>query len=104
MRVCLVTIPAGKGEDFARMLLSQAQCACVNVLPAVQSLFLENGAIRTTEEELLVIKVDDSDIRTLATAVVEQHPYDTPEFVVLPVDMEATDNDYARWVRAATRF
>ena len=104
MRVCLVTIPAGKGADFARMLLLQAQCACVNVLPSVQSLFLEEGVVRTAEEELLVIKVDESDIRTLATAVVEQHPYDTPEFVVLPVDMDTTDNDYARWVRAATRF
>lgn len=104
MRVCLVTIPAGEGVPFARMLLSQAQCACVNVLPTVQSLFLDDGEIRAVAEELLIIKVDSRDLGTLHTAVVENHPYDTPEFVVLPVDMDSTDNDYARWVHAATRF
>lgn len=104
MHVCLVTIPAGKGVPLAKMLLAQAQCACVNVLPAVQSFFLQDGATKTASEELLIIKVATADVGTLRTAVVDNHPYDTPEFVVLPVDMELTDNDYARWVGYATRM
>ncbi|TNE87480.1 MAG: divalent-cation tolerance protein CutA [Deltaproteobacteria bacterium] len=104
MRVCLVTIPAGKGAELAQMLLGQRQCACVNVVPGVQSYFLEEGQVKHTAEELLILKADDTDIGTLRTAVIENHPYHTPEFVVLPVDEEGTDNDYLRWIKYATRM
>ena len=39
MRVVLVTIPTGSGEEMARLLVEREVCACVNVLPGGQTIW-----------------------------------------------------------------
>ena len=104
MRVVLVTIPTGSGEEMARLLVEREVCACVNVLPGARSFYKDEGELKRKDEELLVIKVAEADIGVLRTMVLENHPYDTPEFVALEVDIHTSDNDYVRWVRYATRM
>ena len=104
MRVVLVTIPTGSGDEMARMLIEREVCACVNVLPGARSYYKDEGQVKQVDEELLVIKVAEADIGVLRTMVKENHPYDTPEFVALDVDTQTSDNDYVRWVRYATRM
>ena len=66
----------------------------------VRSLFRWDGAITETSEVLLLLKTRVDRVDALRSRVVSLHPYEVPEFVVLPIaeGLEA----YLGWIRAET--
>jgi periplasmic divalent cation tolerance protein len=95
--ICLVTAPSQEvGAQLAKSFVEQELAACVNVLPAVQSVYRWQGSVTIDEEVLLVIKTAQERVSALEAAVLAEHPYETPEFVVLHAD--AVSGSYAKWV------
>jgi periplasmic divalent cation tolerance protein len=98
--ICLVTAPSQEvGAALAKSLVDQRLAACVNILPAVQSIYRWQDQITIDEEVLLLIKTEKDLTERLKQAVVAAHPYEVPEFVVL----SATDvsTPYAEWIKSA---
>jgi periplasmic divalent cation tolerance protein len=84
--IVLTTFPADQDpEPLARALVDERLAACVNVLPVMQSTYRWKGAIERADERQLVIKTRKSLIRELETRIRQLHPYDVPEFLVIPV-------------------
>jgi periplasmic divalent cation tolerance protein len=100
MHVILCTCPPDHAERLARHLLASG-AACVNLLPAVRSFYLWEGAVHDDAEALLVVKASRERVEPLRRSLTGVHPYTLPEWVVLPVDTELTSADYLAWVRAA---
>jgi periplasmic divalent cation tolerance protein len=98
MRVVLCTCPPADAERIARHLLERG-AACVNILPAVRSLYVWKGQVCDDAESLLVIKAADGRVPALRAALVGVHPYELPEWVVLDAD-PLTDPGYRQWVRS----
>lgn len=73
------------GHEIARQLVEDRLCACVKVMPKVQSYYRWEGRIESAEELLLIAKTTPSAIPRLRQRLVELHPYDVPELVELPV-------------------
>jgi len=51
-----------------------------------------------TEEQQLIIKTTSDRLDALQAVVKELHPYDVPEFVVLPVS--GVSDDYLKFLKA----
>ena len=100
MNVILCTCPPDHAERLARHLLAGG-AACVNVLTAVRSLYVWEGAVHDDAECLLVVKAARENVDSLRRSLAGVHPYLLPEWVVLPVDTDLTDAGYLAWVRAA---
>ena len=100
MRVALCTCPPEAADRLAGVLL-EAGAACVNVLPAVVSHYVWEGAMQREAESLLVVKVAAERVEGVHAALRAAHPYQLPEWVVLAVDHDLTGSDYRRWVRGA---
>jgi periplasmic divalent cation tolerance protein len=98
MRVVLCTCPPAEAERIARGLLENG-AGCVNVLPGVRSFYRWQGALQVDEEALLVIKAGVERLPALQAALETLHPYELPEWVVLPVDEPLTSPAYRSWVR-----
>ena len=86
-RVVLTTT----GADFdaaalARTLVEQRLAACVNIVAGVRSIYRWNDGVDDEREQLLVIKTTEERVAALRDALLAQHPYDVPEFVVLDAD------------------
>lgn len=95
--VVLVTAPDGEtAERLGRMLVEERLAACVNVVPAVTSIYRWEGQVETDQETLLVIKTSTEGFEALRRRVVELHPYDTPE--VLALDVRDGSREYLDWV------
>ncbi len=96
-RLVLVTAP---GVEVARKLavavLESRLAACVSLVPKVESHYWWQGRIETAAEVLLVMKTTVRKVRRLAEVVRANHPYDTPEFVTLPLN--AGSDRYLSWV------
>lgn len=95
--VVLVTAPSeDMARDIARTLLEQKLAACVNLIPAVASMYTWEGELCSDEEVLLVIKSTSRAFNELAAAVRNVHPYDVPEIIALPI--VAGSQDYLGWI------
>jgi periplasmic divalent cation tolerance protein len=82
----LTTIGAdADGAALARTLVDERLAACVNVLPPMTSVYRWEGKVQTDREQQLIVKTAARHIPALEARVRELHPYDTPEFLVLPV-------------------
>jgi periplasmic divalent cation tolerance protein len=100
--VVLTTLPAeGDVEQFASQLVGERLAACVNILPAMRSVYRWKGSVEGADERQLVIKTTRARISTLEARIRQLHPYDVPEFVVLPVDSGSAD--YFSWLADSTR-
>ncbi len=100
--IVMTTLPAdADAATFAHTLVEARLAACVNLLPEMESVYRWEGQVEQERERQLVIKTSRARIVALWERVREMHPYDVPEFIVLPI---ADGNDaYLRWVGESTR-
>jgi periplasmic divalent cation tolerance protein len=70
---------------IANALIEDRAAACVNILPAVQSVYRWQEKIETAQEILLIVKTTQERFRAVERKIVELHSYDTPEIIALPV-------------------
>jgi periplasmic divalent cation tolerance protein len=96
--VVYVTAPADAALKIARELVEAKLCACVNIVPAVRSIYSYQDAIHDDPEALMIIKTARMTFNALKDAVVRLHPYQVPEVIALPV--EAAHPPYQNWVLA----
>ncbi|MEY2696551.1 MAG: hypothetical protein RL333_689 [Pseudomonadota bacterium] len=100
MQECLVlsTSPSSElARSLARRLVASELAACVNVIPGVESHYRWNDALECESEHLLLIKTHESRLEQLEHLIREMVPYETPEFLVLPV--KGGSQDYLAWMR-----
>lgn len=98
MRLVFCTVPPDRAHAIARDIVSGGYAACVAATP-ITSTYRWKGELSITDEVQLVIKVAASKVGALRQALTEMHPYEVPEFVVVPVDTEASLAPYVAWVR-----
>ena len=98
--VILVTAPDLKtARMLARAALKARLAACANLVPKIESHYWWRGKIESATEVLLVLKTTRSKLVALEKLVVARHPYDTPEFVVLP--LSGGNKRYLDWLTAS---
>lgn len=98
--VVLTTLPAEGAADFAASLVEHRVAACVNVFPEMQSVYRWEGGIEQERERQVLIKTTRDRVEALWERVRDRHPYDVPEFLVIPV-IDGSES-YLRWVREST--
>ena len=100
--IVLVTAPDLKtARALARTALSARLIACANLIPKIESHYWWQGKIESGAEALLILKTTKSKLTALEKLVIAKHPYDTPEFIVLP--FSAGNQRYLDWLAASCR-
>lgn len=97
----LTTLPAdADAAAFARTLVEQRLVACVNLFPPMESIYRWDGNIERDAERQILMKTSRDRVPLLWERVRDLHPYDVPEFIVLPI---ADGNEaYLRWIGEST--
>ena len=99
--IVLTTIGAdADAVALGRTLVEERLAACVNVLPAMTSVYRWAGTVEQEREQQMVIKTATGRVVALAARLRELHPYELPEFLVL--DAAASDA-YGAWVHDCTK-
>ena len=101
VQVVLVTAPDREAAvRIAHALVEERLAACVNLVPAVHSVYRWHEAIEEGDEVLLLVKTASGRTEALAERIRALHPYALPEVLAL----EATGGSaaYLDWVRTET--
>ena len=96
----LVTAPDLKvARHLAREALRARLVACANLIPKIESHYWWQGQVESGAEVLLLFKTTKARLAALEKFILAEHPYDTPEFVVLPLTSGA--RRYLDWISAS---
>ncbi len=95
--IVLATAPNLKtARALAQAALKAKLIACVNLIPKVESHYWWQGKIESGAEVLMVFKTRKSKLSALEDLISQNHPYETPEFLALP--LQAGNKKFLDWL------
>ena len=98
----LVTAPELKtARSLAKAALQAKLIACANLIPKMESHYCWQGRLESSAEVLMVLKTPRARLVALEKLILARHPYDTPEFLALP--LSAGNGKYLDWLAASCR-
>ena len=87
-------------KRIAHLLIEEQLAACVNIGTPMLSVYSWKGEIEGAEEIPMIIKTTVNKQHAMIERLVELHPYDIPEAIVLPA--VGGYAPYLDWVRSLT--
>jgi periplasmic divalent cation tolerance protein len=100
--IVLVTAPDLKvARKLAQAALKARLIACANLIPKIESNYWWRDKIEKGPEILMILKTTKPRLKALEKLILEKHPYDTPEFLVLPVN--SGNAAYLAWISGSVR-
>jgi periplasmic divalent cation tolerance protein len=90
---------AASREEAGRIadrLVENQLAACVQILPAIESVYRWQGSFERSSEVLLIAKTEFDKFPELERQVRAMHSYETPEIVAVPVT--AISQPYGEWL------
>jgi periplasmic divalent cation tolerance protein len=100
--IVLVTAPnLTTARALAKSALDARLIACANLVPGIESHYWWRGKRERSREVMLVCKSLKSKLPALERIILKNHPYDTPEFIVLPIT--SGTSGYLDWLAASVR-
>ncbi len=99
--VVLITCPDMKeARKISDILLNERLAACVNIISGANSYFWWAGKVHHAEEVLLMVKTKEKLLRKLVRTVKENHQYENPEVIALPI--VGGSKEFTRWIEEET--
>ena len=96
--IALVTAPDRKtARKLSQIILRERLAACVNQVPGIESHYWWNGKLERGTEVLMILKTTSKRVGALQKCVLENHPYDTAEFLIVPIN--GGSKKYLDWVK-----
>jgi periplasmic divalent cation tolerance protein len=94
--MAMTTMPGNfDAAPLAQELVGAGLAACITIFPAVKSVYTWKGVPTVDTEQQLLIKTTSDHVDALWEILRARHPYDVPEFIVVPV--VDGSQDYLRW-------
>ena len=85
---CVIFITAGSKEEakqLSRGMIENKLAFCVNTVPGIQSTYHWEGELHVDDEILLIAKTRQQKYGALENWVKQNHSYDVPEIISLPI-------------------
>jgi periplasmic divalent cation tolerance protein len=98
--VFIISASRREATKLARLLIRNRVAACVNIMPAVRSVFRWKGKTHLAHETLLITKTTEQRYDELEELVRSNHSYEVPEIVAIKVDRGL--GQYLEWVKEET--
>ena|SRR5579864_401658 len=98
--IVLVTAPDLKtARLLARTALRARLIACANLVPKIESHYWWQRKIERGSEVLMILKTTRKCLAKLEKLMVAEHPYNTPEFIVMR--LEGGNRRYLYWLNTS---
>ncbi|MEO0206839.1 MAG: divalent-cation tolerance protein CutA [candidate division WOR-3 bacterium] len=89
-------------ERIARIVVEKRLAGCVQILGPIKSTYWWKAKIESAEEWLCIIKSKKELYPELEKTIKENHPYETPEIIAIPII--AGYEGYLKWLTAELKI
>ena len=102
MILILTAVPTKKiGQRLAQVLLDKKLAACISIVGQAESHYVWKKKQEKTKEFMCWIKTRKALSRKVEKVIRENHPYEVPEIVSIPVFR--VNPPYLKWLRGSTK-
>ena len=99
--IVLTTFPdIDTAQRLAEGMVQAKLAACVNIMPAGQSIYIWENKLCKESEYLTVIKTIDSRFQALEEYIKRHHPYELPEIIATQITNGS--KEYLSWLETNT--
>jgi periplasmic divalent cation tolerance protein len=99
--IVMTTVPTLEtAQQLAEVLVRRRFAACVNIMPAMTSVYEWKGKLETGQEHMLMIKTRSGRYRDVEAEILNIHPYELPE--ILTISIQSGLSSYLHWLFAQT--
>ena len=88
-------------EKIADALVDKSLAACVQIIPAIKSVFRWQGQVDHASESLLLAKTVAANYPEIEDLINSIHSYEVPEIIAVPVTTGS--RDYLAWIDDNTK-
>ncbi|MFT7841353.1 divalent-cation tolerance protein CutA [Saccharothrix sp. BKS2] len=99
--VISTTDSAEEAESLSKLIVAARLAACVQISSPIRSIYRWEGAVQDGQEWQLWIKTTGDRLAELTEFINQNHSYDTPEIVALPI--LGGNPAYLQWMTDETR-
>ncbi len=85
-------------QHLAERIVGERLAACVNIFPAMSSVYQWKGTIETAQEAVMIVKTNAAMAPAARQWIEQNHPYETPCILALPIDEDASSRAFQDWV------
>lgn len=103
MSYCVIVCTTSSLEEakkIAHGLIKNKIAACTNIISGVTSVYFWQNEVCEDNEYMLFIKTQRSLFESVKNFIVENHSYELPEVIMLPI--EAGLEGYLNWIKENT--
>jgi len=93
-----ITFPTvDEARDLGKALVEAHLAGCVNIFPAIESIYVWKGELCQDSEVVLIAKTTVDKLSNLSAFVKERHSYSNP--CIASFRVEHQNPNYVRWLR-----
>ena len=100
----ILTLTSTDEEEVSRKiskkLIEEKACACVNIIPNMESHFLRKKKLQKSKECLILIKSHACSYKKIETIIKKLHNYEVPEIISIKINQGL--NEYLKWIKNET--
>lgn len=88
-------------QKVARSLVQQKLAVCVNIIPAVTSIYEWEGKIEAGSELIMMIKTSKDRLQAACAAIIATHSYQVPCIAEIPIT--SLNLSYEQWAESVLK-
>ena len=87
-------------RKISRYLVQERLVACAQIIPWIESIYMWNNQLETTQETKIILKSRQELIEKIVKIILENHTYDIPEITWRSID--GGNAPYLQWISEST--
>lgn len=89
-----------EARKISRFLVQERYVACVQITPWIESIYLWNGQVETSQESKIILKTRKDLYEQIRKVIQENCTYQVPEITYQEID--GGNEEYLHWLRETT--
>ena len=94
--IYITTSGVSESKKIARKLLEEKLAACINIIPAIDSIYLWKHEIEQATESIMVVKTKSGLVEEVIKRVEDIHSYEIP--CILEISVVKGSKSYLKWM------
>jgi len=89
-----------EARKVCRYLVQEREVACAQIIPWVESIYMWNNQLETTQESKVVLKARADQFDTIKEVIIQNSSYEVPEITFRRI--EGGNKEYLDWMEEST--